>query len=377
MSAPVRHTWRAAVVQFCATADAAANLETCRGLLRAAKGQGAEFAFFPEASDFVSPSNADAVRLAHQAAGGFLAGLADEAKRLGVWVGVGVHEKVAGGRRVSSAPRESPLPPGFCVRAEKENEGEGAALAVVAVLMASRPFRLLRGRQAASDPARVYNSHMLISGTTGEEKAELVATRTLSSVGSGISPMFTKPAPRQDIEGGPRLVESDSTARGESIVDPVPTPFGNIGLAICYGKRDVTLSAFRSLQSAESEDLRFPELSQALRRRGAHVLAYPSAFTVATGEAHWEALLRARAIETQTYVIAAAQIVASCPARGTAPSVAVADISYAELDRVRRAMTVLQHRRVDIFPEPVPVSKTTVGVAEGDSCSLRSSGDHV
>ena len=54
-------------------------------------------------------------------------------------------------------------------------------------------------------------------------------------------------------------------------------------------------------------DLRFPELSQALASAGAELLTYPSAFTVTTGQAHWEALLRARAIETQCYVVAAAQ----------------------------------------------------------------------
>uniref|UniRef100_A0A5K3FF06 bis(5'-adenosyl)-triphosphatase n=1 Tax=Mesocestoides corti TaxID=53468 RepID=A0A5K3FF06_MESCO len=68
------------------------------------------------------------------------------------------------------------------------------------------------------------------------------------------------------------------------------TPVGDLGLAICY-------------------DLRFPELASALRYKGgANVLAYPSAFSLPTGEAgHWHTLLRARAIETQCYVIAAAQ----------------------------------------------------------------------
>lgn len=54
-------------------------------------------------------------------------------------------------------------------------------------------------------------------------------------------------------------------------------------------------------------DLRFPELYQALAKAGAHVIMVPSAFTLLTGKDHWEALLRARAIETETYVVAAAQ----------------------------------------------------------------------
>ena len=54
-------------------------------------------------------------------------------------------------------------------------------------------------------------------------------------------------------------------------------------------------------------DIRFPELSIILRNMGAQILTYPSAFTYETGAAHWEVMLRARAIENQCYVIAAAQ----------------------------------------------------------------------
>lgn len=54
--------------------------------------------------------------------------------------------------------------------------------------------------------------------------------------------------------------------------------------------------------------LRFPEIGLALKRQNAQIITYPSAFTVPTGKAHWEILLRSRAIETQTYVIAAAQV---------------------------------------------------------------------
>ena len=57
-----------------------------------------------------------------------------------------------------------------------------------------------------------------------------------------------------------------------------------------------------------STQLRFPEISLALKRQNAQIITYPSAFTLPTGKAHWEVLLRARAIETQAYVIAAAQV---------------------------------------------------------------------
>lgn len=92
-----------------------------------------------------------------------------------------------------------------------------------------------------------------------------------------------------EIKDGPILKESNSVERGSRIEDPVETPLGKVGMLICF-------------------DLRFPEVGIALRNRGAHILTYPSAFTVPTGKAHWETLLRARAIETQSYVIAAAQV---------------------------------------------------------------------
>ena len=90
--------------------------------------------------------------------------------------------------------------------------------------------------------------------------------------------------------GGPKLKESDSSEPGDEIVLPyegVPG-MGRIGSLICF-------------------DLRFPEPSIALRRLGADVILYPSAFTVPTGQRHWEVLLRSRAIETQSWVLAAAQ----------------------------------------------------------------------
>jgi predicted amidohydrolase len=92
-----------------------------------------------------------------------------------------------------------------------------------------------------------------------------------------------------DIPNGPCIKESQGTVPGEQIMPPIDTPAGKLGLCICY-------------------DLRFPEQSALLRRSGAELISYPSAFTIKTGIAHWEVLLKARAIETQTFVIAAAQV---------------------------------------------------------------------
>lgn len=81
--------------------------------------------------------------------------------------------------------------------------------------------------------------------------------------------------------------ESDDYAAGSQVV-VADTPVGRLGLTVCY-------------------DLRFPELYSALRAAGAELISAPSAFTAVTGAAHWEVLIRARAIETQCYVLAAAQ----------------------------------------------------------------------
>jgi len=90
-----------------------------------------------------------------------------------------------------------------------------------------------------------------------------------------------------DIPGGVRVRESDRMRPGSEIVS-LPTPLGHLGFSICY-------------------DLRFPELYRLLALRGAQVLFVPASFTHPTGEAHWEPLLRARAIENGCYVVAAAQ----------------------------------------------------------------------
>ncbi len=84
-----------------------------------------------------------------------------------------------------------------------------------------------------------------------------------------------------------RYTESERYAQGQSCT-LVDTPVGRLGLTICY-------------------DLRFPELYSALRDAGAELISVPSAFTAVTGAAHWQVLLRARAIETQCLILAANQ----------------------------------------------------------------------
>ena len=124
------------------------------------------------------------------------------------------------------------------------------------------------------------------------------------------------------------------------------TPLGRIGLSVCY-------------------DVRFPELYRALAADGARFLLVPSAFTVPTGSDHWEVLLRARAIENQAFVLAAAQVGAHSPKRrsyghslivdpwglilaqaGDGEGIALAELDLERQDQVRERLPALRHRRL-------------------------------
>lgn len=141
-----------------------------------------------------------------------------------------------------------------------------------------------------------------------------------------------------------RYRESDDYAYGAQVV-VADTPVGRLGLSVCY-------------------DLRFPELYSALRAAGAELISAPSAFTAVTGAAHWEVLIRARAIETQCYMLAAAQGGSHPGPRETHGHAAIVDpwgrivaehahgeaILLAERDAeeqasIRARMPVVSHRR--------------------------------
>ena len=147
-----------------------------------------------------------------------------------------------------------------------------------------------------------------------------------------------------DLPDGQSIRESSAYAPGARAV-AVDTPWGRLGLSICY-------------------DLRFPDLFRALSDAGADMLAIPAAFTVPTGRAHWHVLMRARAIEASAFVIAAAQTGLHADGRttyghsvvvdpwgevlldmGEAPGVALVEIEPKRLAEVRGQIPVLQHRR--------------------------------
>lgn len=94
-----------------------------------------------------------------------------------------------------------------------------------------------------------------------------------------------------NIANGPILQESKSVEAGKNLVAPFPVGRDSrfkVGLTICY-------------------DIRFPETCIALRKHGANIITYPSAFTTKTGHSHWELLGRARAVDSQSFVVMAAQ----------------------------------------------------------------------
>ncbi|KAL8831753.1 MAG: hypothetical protein Q9191_000681 [Dirinaria sp. TL-2023a] len=148
-----------------------------------------------------------------------------------------------------------------------------------------------------------------------------------------------------DIKDGPVLKESNNVEAGMEVVPPFETVLGRVGLMICF-------------------DLRFPETSLALKRQDAQIITYPSAFTVHTGKAHWEPLLRARAVETQSYVVAAAQVgahnekrvsyghsmivspwgevVAKLGGDSGEPEIATADIDLDLVKKIKREMPLLR-----------------------------------
>ncbi|VEE61602.1 (R)-stereoselective amidase [Shewanella putrefaciens] len=149
-----------------------------------------------------------------------------------------------------------------------------------------------------------------------------------------------------DVADGTKQYRESETFCPGNHISVIDTPFGKIGLTICY-------------------DLRFPDLFRALRLAGAEIITVPSAFTKVTGEAHWQVLLQARAIETQCFILAAAQwgahnegsretwgqstvigpwgeVIAE---QKTGTGWVHADINVAEVHSIRSKMPVAQHNR--------------------------------
>ncbi len=208
---------------------------------------------------------------------------------------------------------------------------DGQSLAMMSRLARELQIHIVAGsitEQAAATESRCYNTSVLI----GPDGGQIAVYRKIH--------LFDV-----DLPGRVTVRESDTKLAGADVVT-AKTPLGTIGLTICY-------------------DLRFPELYRRLTFAGAQIIAIPSAFTFPTGEAHWEPLIRARAIENQAYVIAPAQFgpniygysdygnsmivdpwgrVLARAADQEGVVVAPIDLEYQ--DRVRRELPALKHARL-------------------------------
>ncbi len=182
--------------------------------------------------------------------------------------------------------------------------------------------------EQSDDPTRVFNTAALL-----DRDGNLVATYRKIH-------LFDI-----DLAAGVTLQESRTVRPGSTPV-VAQTPWGTVGLSICY-------------------DLRFPELYRRLIDAGAKVLFVPSAFTLYTGKDHWRTLLQARAIENTAYVAAPAQfgqhgnkrqsygrsllvdpwgqIIAEAPDR---PGILLGEIDIEHLEQIRKQLPSLQHRRL-------------------------------
>jgi predicted amidohydrolase len=208
-------------------------------------------------------------------------------------------------------------PPGLVVR----TLAEAARRCSVAIVAGGMPER-------SSDPIRPHNTAFVIA-QDGSLSARYRKIHLFDV----------------DVGDGVRYAESESTLPGDTVV--TTNVFGfELGLSICY-------------------DVRFPELYRALSDRGAEIIVVPAAFTLLTGKDHWHVLLRARAIEAQSYVLAAAQwgthpgkrstygksvivdpwgdMIAQC---SEGEGIAVATLDRAYLADVRRRLPALLHRRL-------------------------------
>jgi predicted amidohydrolase len=229
------------------------------------------------------------------------------------------------------------LPEVFLWRGEKSREAESAETLAgptamhMAELARELGIHLLAGSILEEIPGsrKAYNTSMLFAPS-----GELLASYRKIH-------LFDV-----DLANGVSLRESATREYGTSVV-VAKTDLGMMGLTICY-------------------DLRFPELYRGLAAKGADVIFIPSAFTAFTGQAHWEPLLRARAIENQTYIIAPDQFGKSPRSFEThghsmivdpwgkvlavlpdGPGVITAEIDLDYLAKVRRELPALKHRRLE------------------------------
>ncbi|KAI1294411.1 carbon-nitrogen hydrolase [Xylaria venustula] len=251
---------KAAIGQICSSNSMASNLAQCVKLVGRAANAGAKILFLPEASDYIGTSPQESLSLARPVASSpFVTGLQAAAAQHSIAVHVGIHVPVtvkpsSTGITTANPFATSPIP--------QKEEGQ-----------------CNRVTTKDDTTTKLYNRSIYITPTgalhapASYDKLHLFDYATLR--------------------------ESATTQAGTSLTAPIPSPIGRLGSLICFDLRFAE-PALHLTQSHKG--------SSSSGEGPAQILLYPSAFTVPTGRAHWEVLLRARAIETQSYVIAAAQV---------------------------------------------------------------------
>jgi deaminated glutathione amidase len=281
-------SFTAACIQFTAARDPEPNIRTVSDLIRRARDAGADFVLTPENTGLIEP---------------------------------------IGKLRREKARDEASHPVLAALRAVARETG-------IWLLIGSLAVDISREPGAANEEKRLANRSYLIDSEGG-----IVASYDKIH-------MFDV-----DLAGGESYRESNAFRPGGRAVQ-APTPWGVLGMTVCY-------------------DLRFPQLYRTLAHNGADFLAIPSAFTVPTGKAHWHVLLRARAIENGCFVFAPAQWGEHAEGRRTFGSslivdpwgevladagegvgIASARIDPARVAEVRRMVPSLGHDRP--FADPVP-----------------------
>ena len=151
-----------------------------------------------------------------------------------------------------------------------------------------------------------------------------------------------------DVEGGQHFMESDTLSPGNEVT-VFDTPWGRMGLCICF-------------------DLRFEELSRLMTLQGAQIILTPAAFNMTTGPAHWELLFRQRAVDNQLFTVGTSpardeagsyvawghsiacdpwgSVIRQC---GAGEELAVTDLDLTRIAAVRRQLPILSARRTDVY----------------------------
>lgn len=172
--------------------------------------------------------------------------------------------------------------------------------------------------------------------------------------------LFDVQIPGRGDGAGEAYAESETVRPGQRVA-VTDTPCGRMGVAVCY-------------------DLRFPELFRSMQTEGVDLVAVPSAFTAATGRAHWDLLVRARAVENLAYVIAAAQGGYHINGRSTwghsmvvdpwgtvlstlpqGSGVVTATVDRTQQERTRKHFPALKHRRLTCELAPRPAAHGLFG----------------